>query len=97
MAGHRRSRLRSLRAHGRELKDLAEWQRQASQASGKRVRNTLITVSLVLVLIAVLWFNWSASDQFKIVSAILAASVAFLSQIGQAFNFIRSGAQRSGG
>ena len=78
-------------------KDLAEWQRQASQASGKRVRNTLITVSLVLVLIAVLWFNWSASDQFKIVSAILAASVAFLSQIGQAFNFIRSGAQRSGG
>lgn len=71
--------------------DLAQWQREASAASGKRVRTTLLTVMLVLLLAAVLWFNWTASDQFKIVSTILAASVAFLSQIGQAFNFVKSG------
>lgn len=72
--------------------DLAQWQRDASAASGRRVRTTLVTITLVLLLAAVLWFNWTASDQFKIVSTILAASVAFLSQIGQAFNFVKSGA-----
>ena len=73
-------------------KDLAEWQREASRTSGKRVRNTIITVALMVLVVAVVWFNWTASDQFKIVSTILAASVAFLSQMGQAFSFVRSGA-----
>lgn len=74
--------------------DLAQWQRDASATTGKRVRTTVITITLVLLLVAVLWFNWTASDQFKIVSTILAASVAFMSQIGQALNFVKGGAGR---
>jgi hypothetical protein len=70
-------------------REMAEWHRHVVQASGKRVRTILITSGLALLLIAVLWFNWTASDQFKIVSTLLAASVAFLSQIGQAFTFVR--------
>jgi hypothetical protein len=76
-------------------KDLAEWQREASRASGKRARTTIVTIALLVLLVTVVWFNWTASDQFKIVSTILAASVAFLSQIGQAFSFVRSGAEKS--
>jgi hypothetical protein len=72
-------------------RELAEWQRQAVQASGKRMRTIVITSGLAVLLIAVLWFNWTASDQFKIISTLLAASVAFLSQIGQAFTFVRGG------
>ena len=52
--------------------------------------------SLIVALVTVLWFSWTAGDQLKIISAILAASVAFLSQIGQAFNFVRGGGQKSG-
>ena len=59
------------------------------QASGKRMRTIVITSGLALLLVTVLWFNWTASDQFKIISTLLAASVAFLSQIGQAFTFVR--------
>ena len=44
------------------------------------------------LLLAVVWFSWSAGDKFKVVSAIVAGAVAFLSQIGQAFNFVRSNA-----
>jgi hypothetical protein len=79
--------------------DLAQWQQDAAQAGGRRVRSIIIAILLVTLLMAVLWFSWSAGDKFKIVSAIVAGSVAFLGQIGQAFTFVRSGAGagRSGG
>ncbi|MGH8177511.1 MAG: cache domain-containing protein [Steroidobacter sp.] len=76
-------------------KDLAEWQRDAARMSGKKTRTVVIAAILILALIAVLWFSWTAGDQLKIVSAILAASVAFLSQMGQALNFVRSGSGKS--
>jgi hypothetical protein len=72
-------------------REFAEWRREAAQTSGKRARTIVITSGLVLLLLAVVWFNWTASDQFKIVSTLLAASVAFLSQIGQAFSFVKGG------
>lgn len=77
--------------------EVALWQ-QAARGSGKRLRSTLTAILLVVLLLAVLWFSWSAGDKLKVVSAIVAGAVAFLGQIGQAFNFVRSGAGgRSGG
>lgn len=71
--------------------ELALWQQDA-QGAGRRLRSTIIAVLLIALLLAVVWFSWSAGDRFKIISAIVAGAVAFLGQIGQAFNFVRSGA-----
>lgn len=71
--------------------DLAQWQREASRTSGSRARTAIIAAVLIAVLIVVVWFSWTAGDQLKIISTILAASVAFLSQIGNAMNFVRGG------
>jgi hypothetical protein len=78
--------------------ELAQWQRDAVRGTG-RWRSTVIAVLLITLLLAVVWFSWSAGDKFKVVSAIVAGSVAFLGQIGQAFNFVRtnSGSGRAGG
>jgi hypothetical protein len=78
--------------------DLAQWQRDAVRGAG-RWRSTVIAILLITLLLAVVWFSWSAGDKFKVVSAIVAGAVAFLGQIGQAFNFVRSNAAsgRSGG
>ena len=76
--------------------DIAEWQREASRSHGKQARSLLIGSILIVALVTILWFSWTAGDQLKVVSAILAASVAFLSQIGQALNFMRGGHQKSG-
>jgi hypothetical protein len=78
--------------------ELAQWQREAVQGTG-RWRSTLMAVLLIALLLAVVWFSWSAGDKFKVVSAIIAGAVAFLGQIGQAFNFVRSnaGSGRSSG
>jgi hypothetical protein len=71
--------------------DLAEWRREDARAAGKPTRRIIIAVLLLVMVIAVLWFSWTAGDQFRVISAIVAAAVAFLGQIGQAFNFVRSG------
>lgn len=76
--------------------DVVQWQQDAAQNSGRRVRSTIIAILLIALLLAVVWFSWSAGDKFKIVSAIVAGAVAFLGQIGQAFNFVRSGAGSTG-
>jgi hypothetical protein len=77
--------------------EVAQWQ-EANQDTGKRWRSTVMAILLGVLLLAVLWFSWSAGEKFKVVYAILAGAVAFLSQIGQAFNFVRAGAgTRSGG
>lgn len=70
--------------------DLAQWQQDA-QGAGRRVRSTIIAILLIALLIVVVWFSWSAGDKFKILSAVVAGAVAFMGQIGQAFNFVRSG------
>lgn len=75
--------------------ELAQWQRDASRGSG-RWRSTVITVLLLALLLAVLWFSWSAGDKFKIVTAIVAGAVAFLGQVGQVFNFFRSNVAAGG-
>lgn len=75
-------------------RELAEWQREAAQRSGARLRTAIMTAALTALLLVVLWFSWAANDQFRMASTILAASVAFLSQIGQALNFVRNGAGR---
>lgn len=79
--------------------EVAQWQQDAVQGSGRRVRSTILAILLAALLLAVVWFSWSAGDKFKVISAIVAGSVAFLGQIGQAFNFVRSGAAggRTGG
>ncbi|MBL8271818.1 MAG: hypothetical protein JNL55_35800 [Steroidobacter sp.] len=71
--------------------DVAQWQQDATQGAGKGWRSTVTAVLLIVLLLAVIWFSWSAGDKFKVVSAIVAGAVAFLGQIGQAFNFVRSG------
>jgi hypothetical protein len=71
--------------------DLAQWQQEA-QGAGRRVRSTIIAILLIALLIVVVWFGWSAGDKFKILSAVVAGAVAFMGQIGQAFNFVRSSA-----
>lgn len=78
--------------------ELAQWQRDAVRGVG-RWRSTVVAILLIALLVAVVWFSWSAGDKFKVVSAILAGSIAFLGQIGQAFNFVRSnsGGGRNGG
>jgi hypothetical protein len=77
--------------------EVAQWQ-EANQDTGKRWRSTAVAILLGVLLLAVLWFSWSAGEKFKVVYAILAGAVAFLSQIGQAFNFVRAGSgTRSGG
>jgi len=78
--------------------ELAQWQRDAVRGTGGG-RSTVMVIVLSVLLLAVLWFSWSAGDKFKVVTAIVAGAVAFLSQIGQAFNFVRSnaGGGRSGG
>jgi hypothetical protein len=76
--------------------ELAQWQREAMRGSG-RWRSTLVAILLIALLLAVVWFSWSAGDKFKLVSAIVAGAVAFLGQIGQAFNFVRSNAGRGSG
>jgi hypothetical protein len=78
--------------------ELAQWQQDAVRGSGQW-RSTVMIVLLITLLLAVVWFSWSAGDKFKVVSAIVAGAVAFLGQIGQAFNFVRSnaGGGRSGG
>jgi hypothetical protein len=77
--------------------ELAQWQRDAIRGPGQW-RRTLMAILLIAVLLAVVWFSWSAGDKFKVVSAIIAGAVAFLGQIGQAFNFVRSNAGgRTGG
>jgi hypothetical protein len=78
--------------------ELAQWQRDAVRGAGGW-RSTIMVVLLITLLVAVVWFSWSAGDKFKIVSAIVAGAVAFLGQIGQAFNFVRSnaGGGRAGG
>jgi hypothetical protein len=78
--------------------ELAQWQRDAVRGVG-RWRSTVMVVLLIGLLLTVVWFSWSAGDKFKVVSAIVAGAVAFLGQIGQAFNFVRSnaGSGRAGG
>jgi hypothetical protein len=78
--------------------ELAHWHRDAVRGSG-RWRSTVMVILLSVLLLAVLWFSWSAGDKFKVVTAIVAGAVAFLGQIGQAFNFVRSnaGGGRGGG
>lgn len=78
--------------------ELAQWQREAVRGSG-HWRKTFMAVLLIALLLAVVWFSWSAGDKFKVVTAIVAGAVAFLGQIGQAFNFVRSnvGSGRAGG
>ena len=71
--------------------ELAQWQRDAVRGVG-RWRSTVMVVLLIALLVAVIWFSWSAGDKFKVVTAIVAGAVAFLGQIGQAFNFVRSNA-----
>jgi hypothetical protein len=76
--------------------EMAQWQDESQ--GGKRWRSIFTGILLAVLLLAVLWFSWSAGDKFKVVYAILAGAVAFLSQIGQAFNFVRGGSgTRSGG
>jgi hypothetical protein len=75
--------------------DLAQWQRDSARGTS-RLRSTVIAILLILLLLAVVWFSWSAGDKFKIMSAIVAGAVAFLGQIGQAFNFVRSNAAAGG-
>ncbi len=72
--------------------EVAQWQQDAAQSPGKRWRSMLTAILLVALLLTVVWFSWSAGDKFKVVSAIVAGAVAFLGQIGQAFNFVRAGA-----
>jgi hypothetical protein len=76
--------------------ELARWQHDVHGAG--RWRSTVIAILLIAVLLTVVWFSWQAGDKFKVVSAIVAGAVAFLGQIGQAFNFVRSnaGGGRSG-
>jgi hypothetical protein len=77
--------------------EVAQWQ-DANQDVGKRWRSIFTGILLAALLLAVLWFSWSGGDKFKVVYAILAGAVAFLSQIGQAFNFVRGGSgTRAGG
>jgi hypothetical protein len=76
--------------------EVAQWQQDLAQASGRRWRSTVMAILLLLLLLSVIWFSWSAGDKFKVLSAIVAGAVAFLGQIGQAFNFVRSGAGSGG-
>lgn len=77
--------------------EVTQWQ-EANQDTSKRWRSTVTAILLGVLLLAVLWFSWSSGEKFKVVYAILAGAVAFLSQIGQAFNFVRAGSgTRSGG
>ncbi|MET0534085.1 MAG: hypothetical protein ABW171_07660, partial [Steroidobacter sp.] len=71
--------------------ELAQWHRDVSSGAG-RWRTTIIAILLIILLVAVVWFSWSAGDKFKVVSAVVAGAVAFLSQIGNAFNFVRTNA-----
>jgi len=75
--------------------ELAQWQRDAVSGVA-RWRSTVMVVLLIALLLAVVWFSWSAGDKFKVVSAIVAGAVAFLGQIGQAFNFVRTNSGSSG-
>jgi hypothetical protein len=43
------------------------------------------------------WFSWSSGDKLKVFYAVVAGAVAFLGQIGQALNFVRTGAGTAGG
>lgn len=72
-----------------EMKELL----QQSAEGGKSTRRTVIGVLLFVVLVLVVWFSWVAGDQFKFLTAILAGSLAFLGQIGQALSFVRSAGQ----
>jgi hypothetical protein len=72
--------------------EVAQWHVDAGAGTGKRWRSLLTGILLLALLLAVIWFSWSAGDKFKVISAIVAGAVAFLGQIGQAFNFVRSGA-----
>jgi len=74
---------------------MAEWQRQASHKPGKRAR-MILAAGLITLMIVVLWFSWSAGEQLKLVSAVVGAAVAFLGQIGSAFNFMRSNVGAAG-
>jgi hypothetical protein len=77
--------------------EVAQWQ-EANQDAGKRWRSIFTGILLAALLLAVLWFNWSAGEKFKAVNAILAGAIVFLGQIGQAFNFVRGGSgTRAGG
>jgi hypothetical protein len=76
---------------------LAQWQRDAVQGSGRRVRSAIAGIALMVLLVGVVWFSWSAGDKFKVVSAIVAGAVAFLGQIGQAFNFVRTNSSAASG
>lgn len=76
--------------------ELAQWQQDAAHGTGRRVRSTILTILLVVLLLVVVWFSWSAGDKLKVFYAVVAGAVAFLGQIGQALNFVRTGAGMAG-
>ena len=67
--------------------EFARWQRDASKGAWRTVRVPLF----VLLMVLVAWLTWAAGGSMKAMYAILLASVAFLGQLAQLFNFARTG------
>lgn len=73
---------------------LAEFERQQTDAARgvwKNIRGPLF----ILLMVLVAWLSWAAGGSMKALSAVLVATAAFLGQIGQLVNFIRSGGSSS--
>ncbi len=71
--------------------EYGQWQHEAAKGLWRTVRIPLF----IFLMIVIAWLSWAAGGSMKAISAILAATVAFIGQLAQLLNFARGNASSS--
>lgn len=69
----------------------AEWAQEASSGTWQRIRTPLVLLALLLLT----WFAYSAGAMFQALTAAVATAVGFAGQLGSAFGIMRGGGRGS--